>query len=274
MQVAAKPPAIAKATVGSELWPAARIDLAQAVWGEGHIAPETIEILPECLPVLGLDPALTTIEIGSGLGAFSREMHLRSGVYMVGYEADPALRQIAVGSALRWGLKRKTRFDVFSPCQPAFGLRPKSVDRVVLHDTLLDTRDKMELVLQIADIMRDGGQLLVADVFLGEDARDERAVKKWRATQGRRRRPVLAEEFCDTLKGAGFDVHVRADATDAYEKTIADAWSNYLERVTAGEFSVKSLGPALGESKMWIATQRAMKTGVLEYRRLTATLRG
>jgi hypothetical protein len=62
------------------VWDAERIKVAEAVWGAGEVGPVAEKFLPPLLPTLGLDPAMTAIEIGSGLGSLSRKMHLNSGV--------------------------------------------------------------------------------------------------------------------------------------------------------------------------------------------------
>ena len=96
-------------------WDADRIKVSEAVWGAGEVGPVAEKFLPPLLPTLALDPAMTAIEIGSGLGSLSRKMHLNSGVYTIGFESDPVLLEKAKESALHWGSAQKNQVSRTKP---------------------------------------------------------------------------------------------------------------------------------------------------------------
>ena len=259
----------------SKIWPPFRIALAQAVWGEAHIGPDTSEILFDCLPILGLDPRMTVVEIGAGLGVLSRRMHLSGGVYCLGYEPDPALIAAAIHRAALDGFRRKTRFSEIDLHDPEFDeLRPGSVDCWVVHNTMPLLHDPLPLIEQIVSYSSFGAQLLIADVFVTEIGDRAKSMRKWRAANTEVKGTVEWETVRDALVAGGFEIHVQADASDEIRDAISSAWNDYLSQVSTGEISVKSLPPALAEAQRWMALRQALKTGGLEFRRVTATKRG
>ncbi len=267
-----------KATGGGVLsstrWPQARIELAQSVWGENQLCPETAALMRSWTTVLGLDPAMNVIEIGAGLGGLSRYMHLQSGVYTLGFESDPALREAAETSASQWGLRRKTRFASFDAQNPEFkGVRPGTIDRALLHSTLPKVRNPLKLVAELAGIMRNGGQILIGEVFLKSGAINDPLLSAWQDAQTHRGVMATVDDFEAELENQGFEVHVNADMTPEYCSAISQAWTTYLAKIFGKETSVKSLSAALAESECWMLTRRAMKNNVIEFRRITATLR-
>ncbi|MGZ0188743.1 MAG: SAM-dependent methyltransferase, partial [Alphaproteobacteria bacterium] len=268
-------PAIGDALAVSTIWPESRIELANAIWGDLHLSPETSSVLPAYISGLGMDPSMTVVEIGTGLGALSRTMHLKSGAYVLGFEVDQALVYRAADLAYQWGLRCKTQFDVLDPSEVELkGVRARSVDRMVIHSTLPYILDIDALIKNLVAAFRPGGLLLLGDLFACEGQEKHRAVRKWQSSIGGR--PQLTPWFKvkRQLEIAGFEIHVQERISDVYAEAIASGLQEYLARVTDGEISVKQLTPALAESQKWMSLQRALKAGAMEYRRVSATFRG
>lgn len=255
-------------------WDVDRLKVSAAVWGEGEIDPAAARILPPLLPTLGLDPAMTVLEIGSGLGGLSRKMHLASGVYTLGFEADPYLLEMAEKSAIRWGLRRKTRFAPLNLRKPVFeGVRPRSIDCIVMNSTITRVASVAELLRNVSEVLCPGGRLLLADYFETEEQGDVRALRKWIGLQSGASYLMTASDFKEALYLAGFEVHVDSNLTVSFRQYVRKSWEDFLKGAAEGRYPLEELGPALLESTRWMAATRALKVGGLEFRRMSATLR-
>jgi len=262
-------------SIASTLWPPARQQLAQAVWGAGHIGPDTENILFDCLPLLGLDPAMTVVELGSGLGVLSRRMHLSGGVYTFGFDPDAGLVEAAMQDAFVSGFRRKTQFDTLDVDKPSFSrFRDGSVDRWVVHNIVQQFSDIGVILEPIARLTVLKGQILLADVFVAKGAKRSKSLAKWLSANPNVTGDIDWEQARAALADLGFEVHVQVNASEGLSQAISVAWDSYLSRVTQGDVSVKSLTPALAEAQRWMSMRQAMKSGALEYRRIIATLRG
>jgi hypothetical protein len=78
------------------IWPESRIELANDIWGDINLSPETSCICPDYISALGIDPSMNVVEIGAGLGALSGIIRMQSSAYVIGFEIDPALVDRAV----------------------------------------------------------------------------------------------------------------------------------------------------------------------------------
>lgn len=255
-------------------WDADRIKVSEAVWGAGEVGPAAEKFLPPLLPTLALDPAMTAIEIGSGLGSLSRKMHLNSGVYTIGFESDPVLLEKARESALHWGLRRKTKFYPLNLRKPVFeGIRKNSIHCVVMHSTVTQVANISKVMDVLSDLLAPGARLLLADYFVTEERGDVRALKKWTGLQPGPTFMITVAEFKEILINLGFEIHVDEDLTDPFRSYVRSAWEEFLKGVSEGAYPLDELGPALLESTRWMAGTRALKVGGLQFRRVSATLR-
>lgn len=267
-------PSAKAAEVRAPAWNLERIKVSEAVWGQGEVGPGASKFLPPLLPTLGLDPAMTAIEVGSGLGALSRKMHMSSGVYTVGYESDPVLLEKSTELALHWGLRRKTRFNPLNLRKPEFeGVRQNSINCVVMHSTVTQVSNIRKLLTTLTGLMAPGGRLLLADYFVTEKGGDVRVLKKWRGLQPGPTFMIPVTELRDCLDELGFEIHVDEDLTDPFRQYVRSAWEEFLKGVSEGDYPLDELGPALLESTRWMAGVRALKVGGLQFRRISATLR-
>ncbi|MBT6314118.1 MAG: class I SAM-dependent methyltransferase [Alphaproteobacteria bacterium] len=255
-------------------WDADRIKVSEAVWGAGEVGPITEKFLPPLLPTLALDPAMTAIEIGSGLGSLSRKMHLNSGVYTIGFESDPVLLEKAKESALHWGLRRKTKFHALNLRKPEFeGIRKNSIHCVVMHSTVTQVANIGKVLDVLSNLLAPGARLLLADYFVSEERGDVRALKKWTGLQPGPTFMITVTEFKEILINLGFEIHVDEDLTVPFRNHVRGAWEGFLKGVAEGAYPLDELGPALLESTRWMAGTRALKVGGLQFRRVSATLR-
>lgn len=107
-------------------------------------------------------------------------MPLNSGLYTIGFEPDPVLLEKARGSALHWGLRRKTKFYPLNLRKPVFeGIRKNSIHCVVMHSTVTQATNISKVMDVFSDLLAPVARLLLADYFVTEELGDVRALKKW-----------------------------------------------------------------------------------------------
>ena len=86
-------------------WDSYRVALAQAVWGEGFLAPGGRDFLSALVKPLELQPGMSLLELGAGLGGGGRVLAKRFRVLVNGLEADRRLAQagMALSAKARQG---------------------------------------------------------------------------------------------------------------------------------------------------------------------------
>jgi len=67
---------------GRPLWSATRLDVAEKLWGEGFVSPGSEDYLPTLVKPLGLNPAMSVLDLGAGLGGTTRLMAKQFGAWV------------------------------------------------------------------------------------------------------------------------------------------------------------------------------------------------
>ena len=142
-------------------WETSRVSLVQNVWGEGFASPGGRDHVLNMVTIFGLDPAMTVLDLGAGLGAAARIMCEKFGVWVTGLEADAALAEAGMALSVKVGLGEKAQIKVFDPDK--FEHKQKSVDCVFSKEFLFTVGDKTKFLTAIEDLLKPKGQLLFTD---------------------------------------------------------------------------------------------------------------
>jgi hypothetical protein len=141
-------------------WPDARLEVVDALWGEGFQFPggeaETLRLVKP----LGLSAATSLLLVGAGGGGPPCSIATELGVWVTGYEADHELLNAATERSLRAGLSRRAQIVAWDPEAPRF-------ERGYFHHGLalepLRDAPVEPTLAALAQALKPGGQLVLLE---------------------------------------------------------------------------------------------------------------
>ncbi len=155
------PPRNPRYEVPQQHWETARLRLIQEVWGEGFSSPGGAELILNMVKLFGLDPAMSVLDLGAGLGGGARTMADGFGVWVNGLEADAQLAEAGMAVSTKAGLAKRAPIQTFDP--ENLDGKPKSVDCVFSKEFLYRVKDKAGLLRTIESLLKSRGQILFTD---------------------------------------------------------------------------------------------------------------
>ncbi len=252
--------------MGAALWPDGRIALAEALWGEGFLLPGGESEILRLVRPLGLSGDASLLLVGAGTGGPACAIARRLGVWVSGFEADPALAAIAAGRAGTAGLGRRVQIKRWDPGEPAFGagachhglaLEPLrgAGNGAVLAEPVLAA---------IGGALKPGGQLVlletVADLPLPEGD-GEAAV--WARMENRRLDLPSEASVTRMLGRLGFDVRGVEDLSERHAHLAVLGWRGAMRRLGTERPGPMQAGLLAGEADRWSRRLDLLRAGRL-----------
>lgn len=254
----------------SVLWSPARIDLSQRIWGPEHVAPGGEEQVATLLKPLSLNPSMSVIEIGAGLGAATRMMHKRFGVWPKAFEADENLASAASLLSKAAGLAKKAPV-IHSPLDK-LEIKANGFDRVILRDVGYVAPDKTDLLRAAAAGLRRRGLMLITDFVLSRPgAETDPLVAAWRAGEPGDSVPWSEDELLAALRTLGLDVRVTEDESAILRHHVLEGWKAFQPTLLTSAPPMPLIMLALQEGERWRRCVAALDGGSLRYNRIIAS---
>jgi SAM-dependent methyltransferase len=252
-------------------WPAARIAMAEALWGEGFLLPGGPEEVMRLARPLGVSAAATLLMLGAGLGGPPVAIASKLGAWVSGFESDPALLVRARVRAARAGLGKRVAIEDWSPERPAF--RAGYFHHALAIEPLRGAPPEPVLAA-MAQAVKPTGQLvlteLVADASLDPI---DRALLRWAALEGRG--AALPSEFAITrgLGRLGFEVRVVEDVSARQASLAMSGWRAAIRALSDTRPSRADAAVLVREAEAWLLRLRLIRTGGMRLMRWHAICR-
>lgn len=243
-------------------WESTRLSLVQDVWGEGFSSPGGAEYIMNMVKFFGLDPAMSVIDLGAGLGGATRTMCENFGVWVNGFEADPDLAEAASGLSHVAGLAKRASVSAFDP--ETFTRKAKSADCVFSKEFLYTVKDKKTFLTTIEMVMKSRGQLLFTDYVVAEPHLRSANIDNWIEFEPNGANPWAEADYRQVLADLHLDIRVVQDTTDAFHKMVTGSWAAFVRKAQAEGLSPE-MYPALGdEVELWARRMQAIESGDLK----------
>lgn len=252
----------------AERWTPSRIELVQQVWGDGLTGPGGQERILELVKPLALNPAMSLLDLGAGLGGAARIVAEHFGTWVTGFEADHQLTDAGMAMSTQAGFAKKAPIQAFDP--ENFEGKPKTYDSMFSKEFFFTVQDKDRLFRHINTILKDQGQILFTDYVLAEPGLSTPALDAWRASEPTKPAPWAMEDYEKALSELKLDLRIAEDITEETRALITQAWASYMASVDHAGLDNASVSAMIEEAELWTRRVKLLESGDLKAYRIHA----
>lgn len=248
-------------------WENPEMRIAQLLWGEGSTRPGGSDYVLGLAKPLGLDPSMSLIEFGAGLGGGARAIHKTFGAWVTAYEPDANLARAAKELSVMAGVDKKATIIRYTP--DGFEPRLNAFDAALSAETLFQIAKKEDLLGKLYLSLKPRGQLIITDFVLGNgvSADDPRlnAFSRTRAFFW------SADQYAQLFRGRGFDLRINEDITAKYRQMIIDGSAKFTKNGPILAANTKAYPEAvMAQMDIWARRVAAFDSGLIKVMRFSA----
>ncbi len=243
-------------------WPPERMEMVDALWGEGFQFPGGETETMRLVKPLGLSAATSLLVLGAGSGGPPCCIASDLGVWVTGYESDQNLLNAATDRSLRAGLSRRAQIASWDPEAPSFerGFFHHGLALEPLRDAAVEPT-----LAALAQALKPGGHLVlletVADTPLDPE---DSLVAAWQRLDGRRLDRLPAEVTITRALGRlGFDVRIVEDVSHRHMQQSVTGWRDAVRGMAQAKPNRREAAQLLKEAELWMLRIRLFRSHAL-----------
>lgn len=244
-----------------------RLEVMQQIWGKGMSGPGDEDYILRLVKPLALNPALTVIDIGAGLGGATRLIAEKFDIWITGLESDREVAEVGMELSTMAGLAKRAPIHYFD--MDRYEFRDNSTDCVISKEALFTVENKDRLLKEIVRMIRPRGQLLFTDFVLTEKA-DQRAVYRWAEGEPKRPNPWTMRDYEAMLTESRLDIRIKEDITDEVYSIITGSWARFLSSLKDKRVDRATSEAIAAAVELWAGRTQAIDAGVLRICRFHA----
>lgn len=246
-------------------WNEKRIALAEDIWGSGLIWPGGTGYIDDLIKGFPLDPKVSMIEIGAGLGVASRAVVEKFGAYVTALECSPDLVQEGQAQNTVYDVDDKVTLEVLDPEQPKF--KANYFVAALARDAFLNIENKNDLLGGLIQSLKPEGQIVITELLFDEDA-DGPEMEAWKDIEPEPVYPWSIGAIKKLFTSGKVVMRIAHDDSDTYRSMVLSAWAGFMQKIKAREVDDELMGRLLWEAELWARRIAAMETGQLKYHRI------
>lgn len=251
-------------------WETEAIRIQEQVWGAGYYKPGGEEHVLGLAKPFGLNPSLTVMDFGAGLGGGTRALVNEFGVWVSGLEPTADLAKAGKEMSIKAGLEKKADIVRYSP----EGFEPKqgSFDCILSSETLYLVLDKAKLIKTFEWCLKPRGQVSITDFVRGDDIEmDDQKLQGLGLKPEDQTYFASGTDYLKWFRENNFDLRVNEDITDRYRKMIMDGWLEFTQAGGEKAAHAKALPEeVVKEVQLWSRRVAAFDAGHLKVMRYYA----
>jgi len=257
--------------IARDQWTQERVEILESVFGGGALTPGGIPAIMQLVKPLGLDPTMSVLEFGAGIGGATRAMAEEFGAWITGIESSPVLVEIARLRAHMSGMQKKA--PVLQESLDSPEIRARYYNAIYARDVLYTVGKKDALLAILVQALRPRGELTFIDYVAADDlALVSTEISDWKA-----REPVpvslwTAERYRQALTVQKLDVRTIEDMSDEVMRDILTAWGSYLKTLDIKSLTASAATATvlMKEAELWVSRYNALHSGRLRAVRVYA----
>jgi ubiquinone/menaquinone biosynthesis C-methylase UbiE len=248
----------------SILWSEERRKLVQILWGQGFTFPGGVEYACELVSGFSLNPAVSMVEVGAGMGGGTRAIVEKFKAYVDAYEIDEDLAREGMMMSKIHSVNDKApvqQLDIKS-----IDLKDQYYEGALIRDMLYTIEDKKDLVQKVVRAIKPQCQIVVTDLIRASDSPNTE-LKNWMKSEPEEVHLWSVDEAQKCLASVNVLTRITADESDEYRTRVLSAWSNFLHRIETHPLGPELTVPLVDEVEMWARRIAAIDSGELRYYR-------
>jgi cyclopropane fatty-acyl-phospholipid synthase-like methyltransferase len=254
--------------VAPAIAPLDRMTVAQWLWGDGFIMPGSADFVLDTVESVGLNPAMSLLDISAGLGGAARVIAQTYGTYVTGLERSAERAKRGMEMSVVANLAKRAAISQFNP--ETVELRPNSFDCVLARAATYNVVEKERLLRVVRQGLKQRGQLLLNEFVLDPSLADRPALAAWIAHESHPPQLWTIEQYSDCLISLGFDIRVVEDISKIYQSMIVAGWIRMLEMVNLKQMANNHKLTIFDEAELWTLRLAALQSGALRVYRVIA----
>jgi cyclopropane fatty-acyl-phospholipid synthase-like methyltransferase len=252
-------------------WETARLRIAQEVWGEGFSSPGGEEHILNMVKFFALNPSMSVLDLGAGLGGAARTMSQHFGVWVSGLEADKDLAEAGMAISTKSGMGKKAVIEHFDP--EDLQVKQKSIDCVFSKEFFYTIADKPAFLRAVENVMKPRGQLLFTDYVLAGRALNSKPIQDWTNFEPNTPHPWAVDDYKEALTALHLDIRVVEDHTDQFYSMVTKAWAQFIKVLKKRGVADEEGAALVDEVELWARRMKAVESGDLKICRVHALKR-
>lgn len=248
-----------------KVWPVARIEAAEQIWGPDNLGPGPANFSMELLNPVGIHSETNIVDLAARLGSTGREISRKNGTWVTNLEWDPDLAKDGQHRSIRHDLDKKSPVNPYDP--NSFDLQAGRFDCVFARELFYLVENKARLFDVVATGLRPRGQFIFTDFLVTRAGAVTSDMESWFAYEDVRPTPWSLAQTTDALQKEGMEVRISSDITERYRDLIVQAWVGLSEKLEKGAIPRHLLKAVANEAERWAAFRRCLDAGsIVVYR--------
>jgi SAM-dependent methyltransferase len=248
------------------------IKIAQYIWGESLVGPGGPSAILTLVKPFALDPSMTVMDFGAGLGGGTRAVSEEFGVWVNGFEPDPIMAEGGHELSIKKGVKKA---EIKACTMQDFQPKAATYDCIYSSEALYTVQEKEKLLGTFERALKARGQIALTDFVRtpGTKADDPR-LKGFVTRAGKAGHFWLGDDYLSKMKALKFDVRVDEDLTASYRANVIEAFVNFTQDPVVQAAARTHPDELVSEVSLWTKRIAALDSGALQLRRYYAIKMG
>ena len=248
---------------GKPLWTAARLGVAEAIWGEGFTSPGGLEHAFYLVKPFGITSSMSVLDLSAGLGGIARAVAKEYKAWVTGHESSPLLAGIGRERSEKLGMAKNAPIS-------AVNLENFKLDRrydcIFAKEAFFTVANKDVLFDRINEGLKAGGQLCFTDYCLETADLTDPTLVGWLSSEPVEPHLWTMQRITDALKARKIFVRTNEDITHLQKSLILSALGAFLAHLEAHRMDRETKLAVLEEVELWARRVQAFDAGLRVYR--------
>ncbi len=255
-----KNPAPPISSADDPVWATTRIEMAQAIWGEGFCTPGGVDFALSLAKYFSpLVKGMNFLDVNANLGGNLNWIATKYELNAQGCESHQALQRSSKEYLAKSGAGG---INIRFCDENKIEIAKDAFDCILAREYLFQKTDKKYFIDQICDGLKERGQLIITDLVRLKPGDPSKDLKNWMELA---LIPVHLSDVQTTvgyLKSRG-DMEIRAvdDISSRYRQEIVNGWKRYLDTVVHDVPDESYLPWMLREVKIWAGLVQMLQSG-------------
>ena len=248
---------------GKPLWTATRLEVAEKLWGQEFLSPLNRRMLQDFLKPIGLNPAMSVLDLHAGVGGAARLMATDFGTWVTGLDPSPFLATEGMNRSRSLNLAQQA---VLMPYIPEEFRGARRVDCIIVNELPFCLKNKVRFWDGLDRALKPRGQIHMVDFVIDSPSNTHPAIALWREREPIEPFPWTVEEIEKAFTERGLTITLSEDVSDVIKLCVQEAIQTLLSFVEERTVDMGTRQAVVDEVELWGTRVTAMEHGLRMHR--------